>query len=58
VDPLNEGSYRHLMETHQRLGNRSEALRASARLRDVLRDELGTSPSGDTESIYLSILRA
>jgi DNA-binding SARP family transcriptional activator len=58
VDRFNESAYRHLMETHQRAGNRGDALRVYAGLRELLRDELGTSPSPDTESVYLSILRA
>jgi DNA-binding SARP family transcriptional activator len=58
VDRFHESGYRHLMETHHRLGNRGEALRVYARLRELLRDELGTSPSPDTEAVYLSILRA
>lgn len=58
VDPLLESSYRHLMQTQARLGNRGEALRAYARLRELLKDELGTSPSAETERIYLSILQA
>jgi DNA-binding SARP family transcriptional activator len=49
---------RHLMDTHHRLGSRGEALRAYARLREVLRDELGASPSPETEAVYLTILRA
>ena len=58
VDPLLESSYRHLMQTQARLGNRGEALRAYARLRELLKDELGTSPSAETERIYLSVLQA
>jgi DNA-binding SARP family transcriptional activator len=58
VERFNESGYRHLMETHARLGSRGEALRVYAQLRELLRDELGTSPSSDTESVYLSILKA
>lgn len=58
VDRFNESAHRHLMETYQRAGNRGDALRVYAELRELLRDELGTSPSPDTESVYLSILRA
>ena len=58
VDRFNESAYRHLMETHRRMGNRGDALRVYAGLRELLRDELGTSPSPETESVYLSILRA
>ena len=46
------------MQTHARLGNRGEALRAYGRLRELLKDELGTSPSAETERVYLSVLQA
>jgi DNA-binding SARP family transcriptional activator len=56
--PLVETSYCQLMRIQAALGNRGEALRVYASCRERLREELGTSPSPETEAIYLSILRA
>jgi DNA-binding SARP family transcriptional activator len=58
VDPFRETSYQLLMRLHADAGDRAEALRVFARCRDVLRDELGISPSPRTEKLYLDILRA
>jgi SARP family transcriptional regulator, regulator of embCAB operon len=58
IDPFREGSYRQLMETLAALGNRAEALNVYARCRAFLREELGTSPSADTEAVYIRILQA
>jgi SARP family transcriptional regulator, regulator of embCAB operon len=58
LDPFRETGYRQLMRAHAAAGNRAEALRVYARLRELLRDELGTSPSAETEAVYLSILQA
>jgi len=46
------------MRAHAAAGNRSAALRAYERCRQLLADELGVSPSPQTEAVYLDILRA
>ena len=58
LDPMREESHRQLIETHAALGNRAEALQAFERCRRLLRDELGTSPSPETEGVYLRVLRS
>jgi DNA-binding SARP family transcriptional activator len=57
LDPLLETSYVHMMRVHAAVGNRGAALRVYAQCRERLRDELGTSPSAETEALYLKILR-
>lgn len=58
IEPFRETAYQQLMRLHADSGNRAEALRVFARCRDLLRDELGTSPSAQTEAVFLEILRA
>ena len=58
IEPFRETSYRQLMRLHAAMGNRAEALRAFERCRTLLREELGASPSQQTESLFLQILRA
>jgi DNA-binding SARP family transcriptional activator len=57
IDPYRETAYQHLMRLHAGLGNSAEALLVFARCREYLREELGASPSPETERLYLSILR-
>lgn len=56
VDPLRESSWRHLMRGHEAAGNRVEALRAYERCRTLLADELGISPSPDTQALFGELL--
>lgn len=58
VDPFKETAYQLLMKMHAAAGDRAEALRVYAKCRELLRDELGVSPSPQTEAVYLEILRA
>jgi DNA-binding SARP family transcriptional activator len=58
LEPFLETGYQQLMSAHASAGNRAAALRVYDRLRTLLRDELGTSPSPQTEAKYLQILRA
>jgi DNA-binding SARP family transcriptional activator len=58
LDPFRETAYQQLMSAHAAAGNRAEALRVYARLRELLRDELGTSPSAATEALFVSLLRS
>jgi DNA-binding SARP family transcriptional activator len=58
ADPFREPAYQRLMRLHAEAGNRAEALRAFGRCRELLREELGASPSPQTEAVFLEILRA
>jgi DNA-binding SARP family transcriptional activator len=58
LDPFKETAYQLLMKMHAAAGDRAEALRVFAKCRELLRDELGVSPSPQTEAVYLDILRA
>lgn len=58
LDRFRETAYQLLMKMHAAAGDRAEALRVFAKCREVLRDELGVSPSPQTEAVYLEILRA
>lgn len=51
-DPFDESSHRTLMVVLLAAGNRSEALLAYGRLRDLLADELGVDPDAETRSLY------
>jgi pentatricopeptide repeat protein len=56
LEPFRETGYRLLMRAHTEAGNPAEALRVYERCRRVLADELGTSPSPQTEAVYLDLL--
>ncbi len=58
LEPFRETAYQLLMKMHADAGDRAEALRVYAKCRALLRDELGVSPSPQTEAVYLEILRA
>lgn len=58
LEPFRETAYQLLMRMHAAAGDRAEALRVFAKCRGLLRDELGVSPSPQTEAVYLEILRA
>jgi DNA-binding SARP family transcriptional activator len=55
-EPLRESAYRCLMLAHRRAGRRGEALRVYERIRLQLADELGVSPSPETQAVYLALL--
>jgi len=46
------------MRLHATMGNNAEALRVFEQCRRLLREELGASPSAQTEAVFLKILRA
>jgi len=46
------------MRAHAALGNRAEALRTYHWCRELMADELGVSPSPETEAVYLEVLRS
>ena len=54
-DPLNETTYRRLMEIHARRGDRVAALQVHMNLQDVLVRELGITPSSETETLAAQI---
>ena len=58
IEPFRETSYQLLMRAHAAVGNRAEALRVYERCRSLLSEELGVSPSSQTEAVYLEILRS
>lgn len=54
--PYRESGHRLLMETLGASGNRAEALMVYERLRSRLREELGASPSRDTQDLHRRLL--
>lgn len=54
--PFRESGHRYLMEVLNHRGDRAEALQAYERLRTLLRDELGASPSPATQELHRSLL--
>jgi DNA-binding SARP family transcriptional activator len=54
--PFRETGHLILMEALERSGNVAEALRAYERLRIMLRDELGVTPSPAVQNVYLRLL--
>ena len=57
LEPFQETAYQQLMRLHVRMGNSAEALRVFNRCRELLKEELGASPSAETETLFLKILR-
>jgi SARP family transcriptional regulator, regulator of embCAB operon len=56
IAPLRESGYRRLMRVHVAAGERGEALRLYDHLRGLLRDELGVSPSPETQALFADLL--
>lgn len=57
LEPFRETGYQRFMRAHAAAGNRAEALRVYERCRYLLAEELGVSPSSQTEAVYRDILR-
>jgi SARP family transcriptional regulator, regulator of embCAB operon len=57
LDPYRETSYVQLMRLHMSQGNRAAALRAYEQCRAILADDLGVTPSSQTEAVYREVLR-
>ena len=55
-DPYRETAHRELMRWHFRLGDRVTAIRQYHHCSQLLRDDLGLSPSPETEALYLKII--
>jgi DNA-binding SARP family transcriptional activator len=56
-EPYRESGYGLLMEALRRQGNVAEALLVFERLRGLLRDELGMTPSPETIAVHARLLR-
>jgi len=56
IDPAYEPAHRDLMSSLADLGRRSDALRQYQVCVDVLRRELGATPSAETQRLYSSLL--
>jgi SARP family transcriptional regulator, regulator of embCAB operon len=54
--PYRESGYRHIMRALARTGNAAEALRIYEQLRNLLREQLGVSPSSETLALHTEIL--
>lgn len=58
LEPYREAGYRHLMNAHVASGDRAEAVRVYARLRELLREELGVDPDPETQRVFEQLVRA
>lgn len=58
LEPFRESAHRLVMRALEADGNHAEALRAFARCRRLIGEELGVDPSRETEAVYLEILRS
>lgn len=56
--PLRESGWLWLMRAHVERGNRAEALVAYERVRQLLRDELGTAPGRSLQALHGELLRS
>ncbi len=58
LDPCRESVWRLVMEAHYRAGEQDQALRAFARCRTVLSEELGVDPMPETIALHTHILQS
>ncbi len=56
LDPLRESGYRYLMQALAAQDNLAEALAVYVQLSDLLREQLGVSPSPTTRALYQQLL--
>jgi DNA-binding SARP family transcriptional activator len=56
LDPLRERSYQQLIRAQVAAGDRAGAIQTYQKLRTVLEEELGLTPTADSEELYLSII--
>ena len=56
LEPYREHAYLQLIRAQAAAGNRADALHTYERCRRLLADELGVSPSPQTEAAYLAVL--
>lgn len=57
LEPFREASHRALMAAHAASGDLAEAVRAHEDCRRLLAEELGISPSPETQQLHLDLLR-
>ena len=57
IEPFRETAYQQLMRIYVQMGNSAEAVRVFGRCRELLKEELGASPSPELEALFLEILR-
>ena len=55
LEPYRESGYRRLMLLHDGAGNRAEAVRVYQRCRRLLAEELGTTPSPETDALMRTV---
>ena len=55
-DPYRETAHRELMRNYLRLGDRASATRQYHTCLDILKEELGLSPSPETERLFLQVI--
>jgi DNA-binding SARP family transcriptional activator len=55
-DPFREAAHRELMRCYYRAGDRAAAIQQYQTCASMLRDELGLSPSAETEALYRQII--
>jgi DNA-binding SARP family transcriptional activator len=55
LEPFREGAWRRLIRAHQGVGDRVAAVRAYPRCRRLLADELGVTPSSETEALHRAL---
>jgi DNA-binding SARP family transcriptional activator len=58
VDPYRESAHSLLMEAHLAAGERAHAVLAYEHLRTILAEELGVTPSAETDSVFRDVLGA
>jgi TolB-like protein len=58
LDPLQESAHRAIMRSYAAMGQRSLALKQYQTCRELLGEELGVEPEGETERLYEEIRRA
>jgi DNA-binding SARP family transcriptional activator len=56
LDPYRESAHTLLMKAHVAAGNPAHAVTAYEHLRAKLAEDLGTSPSPETEAVFLDVL--
>jgi ATP/maltotriose-dependent transcriptional regulator MalT/DNA-binding SARP family transcriptional activator len=57
LDPYRESAHRDVMRCYQRLGDRAAAIRQYQACAEILREDLGLSPTRETEEVYLGIIQ-
>lgn len=56
LEPYREAGYRHLMAAHNASGDRADAIRVYAELRELLGEDLGVDPAPETRRVFEQLL--